>query len=153
VKKNIILSNCSGIIGKIRCLLRPVENCNVSTFANNKNSNVVKIKDVLPGDIITMIGKSETKPMGNKNYDHILIIEKVDYENEKPKTIHYIHAISYPEDGLYGSGIKKGQIGIVNENGSIAENNWIENGRTDASNPLFSRAKISQTEIRRMNFL
>ena len=53
--KHISFVNCHGLLGKMRCSLRPVENCDVSTLANDKNSHVIQLTEMAPGDIITMI--------------------------------------------------------------------------------------------------
>src|ERR1035437_2751102 len=78
--KHISFTNCHGILSKIRCSLRPIENCDVITFASDKNSRTVSIKEIEPGDIITM-----TAPEG---HDHILVIHQIEYQNFIPATIH-----------------------------------------------------------------
>ena len=143
--KHIHFINCKGIMGKIRSALRPIENCDVSTFSNEKNSHEIPLKKVAPGDIITMIGGPDVS-----DRDHILVIHQVEYQNFSPVKIHYSHAIAYPEDGVYGSGIKQGIIEIRSPDASITEQIWIENGKASDENQLLARARKSTTTLRRL---
>jgi hypothetical protein len=52
--KHLSFPFSKGIIGKIRSMMRPIENTNVETFASKENSRPIEIKDVKVGDIITM---------------------------------------------------------------------------------------------------
>ena len=146
--KHLHFINCHGLIGKIRCALRPIENCDVSTFANEKNSKIISIKDARPSDIITMVGGPD-----NSDRDHILVIHQIEYQNFIPTKIHYTHAVAYPEDGIYGTGIKQGLIEILDPNKSITEQIWTENDKTGEENRIFVRAHKSQTTLRRLNVL
>ena len=145
--KHISFVNCHGLLGKMRCSLRPVENCDVSTLANDKNSHVIQLTEMAPGDIITMIGDEE-----ENERDHILVIHQVEYQNFVPYEIHYSHAVAYPEDGVYGTGIKQGVIQITDINKPITEQAWIENEKRCENNRIFVRAKKSKTEVRRLNW-
>ena len=53
--KNLNFVNCKGILGKIRCRLRPIRNCDVGTLASDENSRVVPLTEIKPGDIITIL--------------------------------------------------------------------------------------------------
>ncbi|MDD5165068.1 MAG: NlpC/P60 family protein [Candidatus Pacebacteria bacterium] len=144
--KHIHFINCHGIIGKIRCALRPIENCDVATFAHDKNSQAVAVDKVEPGDIITMVGGPD-----NSDRDHVLVIYQIEYQNFSPIKIHYAHAVAYPEDGIYGSGIKKGIIEILHPDKPITEQIWTENEKVGESNRIFVRAQKSQTILRRLH--
>jgi hypothetical protein len=144
--KHIHFVNCRGLIGKIRCALRPIENCDVATFAHDKNSTAISIKEAQPGDIIAMIGGPD-----NSDRDHILLIHQIEYQNFIPTNIRYTHTLAYPEDGVYGTGIKQGTIEIIDADKPITEQAWIENGKKGESNRLFVRAQRSQTSLRRLN--
>ena len=146
--KHISFINCRGLLGKMRCSLRPVENCDVATLADDKNSHVIPLKEVRSGDMITMIGGSEAD-----DREHVLVIHQVEYQNFIPIKIHYSHAIAYPEDGLYGNGVRQGSIEINEIEKTIADQKWVEEGREGEKNRLHSRAKISRTDIRRLNWL
>ena len=139
--KHIHFVNCSGLIGKIRCSLRPIENCDVATFADNINSKIISLKETQPSDIITMTGGPE-----GEDRNHILVIHRVEYQNFIPIKIYYSHAVAYPLDGIYGTGIKQGVIEITDSNKNITEQIWSENN-------LLIRANKSETELRRLNFL
>ena len=153
IKKGIHFAGAAGLIGKIRCALRPIENFDVITFTDNRNSSVIALKNTRPGDVITMING----PEGDER-NHILIIDKVEYADDSatklmPTIIHYVHTVAYPEDGIYGTGIKQGVIEITKPDGTIVEQIWNENNKTGDQNRLFIRATKTQTELRRMNKL
>jgi hypothetical protein len=141
IKKGVHFAGATGLIGKIRCSLRPIENFDVLTFANNRNSSVISLKDVRPGDVITMING----PEGDER-NHILVVHQVDASDSALAKISYSHAVAYPEDGVYGTGIKQGVIEIIKPEGSLADQIWSEN-------IIFIRAQKSQTELRRLNKL
>ncbi len=133
---------CKGIIGKIRCKMRPAENAGVRTFAHEKNSHPITLTDIAPGDIITMLG----------DHDHIILVSQVEYQNFIPTTIHYVHSIAWPSDGEYGHGVRTGTITISNINAPITSQIWEENEKTGTENYTLQRAISSSTEIRRLNW-
>jgi hypothetical protein len=128
---------------RLTAKFRPIENADVLTFAHEKNSKIIDLKDVQPGDFITMTG-AETER------NHIIVIHQVDYQNFAPTTIHYTHSIAWPEDGQYGNGVRQGMIEILEPTKGITDQTWTEKGKIGAENPTFLRAKISKTEIRRL---
>jgi len=136
LNKSLHFPNARGLLGKIKSTLRPIENCDVANFAHDKNSKVVTLKEIAAGDIVTMLGGPD---INDRN--HILIIDKVEGNN-----ISYVHSIAYPEDGVYGTGIKVGSINVTDLNKNITEQIWSEKN-------LLERAQKSKTELRRLNFL
>jgi hypothetical protein len=144
--KYINFIRSKGIIGRIRSSMRPVENCDVYTLADNNNSHDISLQNISPGDIITMIGGPD-----NNDRDHILVVHQVDYDAGQPKKIYYSHAVSYPEDGLYGNGIKQGYIEMTKPSKSILDQNWVESGQAESARRIVERAQKSKTEIRRLN--
>src|SRR5258708_5628553 len=60
ISKHIKFVNCSGILGRFYCSLRPATSIDVSTLADDANSHEVKPREVEPGDIITMISNEES---------------------------------------------------------------------------------------------
>ncbi len=151
--KHLSLIHCHGIIGKIRCALRPTENTDVQTFADPKNSKIIQIEHIEVGDIITMIDlPTQLGDDVGSEHDHILVIHQIKYQNFIPITIHYSHAVAYPEDGIYGTGVKQGTIEITDTHKPITEQRWIENGKVQEQNRLFIRAQKSKTEIRRLKW-
>ncbi len=148
IDKHISFVNCHGLVGKIRCSLRPIENCDVSTLTNDKNSRAISIKEIVPGDIITMVGES-----AEYDRDHILVIHQVEYQNFIPYKIHYSHAVAYPEDGVYGTGVIQGTIEITNINKPITEQVWTENDKQADTNRIFVRAGKSKTELRKLKWM
>ncbi len=145
LKKRLSFVNCRTLFDKIRCTLRPVENCDVVTLAHDKNSSAIAIKDIIPGDVIIML---DNRAEGER--DHILVVHEVEYADSTPTKIRYFHAVAYPEDGIYGTGIKQGEIEITDPNKSITEQSWIENGNRDTTNRIYLRAQKSKTELRRL---
>jgi hypothetical protein len=157
--KHLSFVNCRGLIGKIRCSIRPAENCDVSTFADDKNSRAISVKEAQPGDIITMTGSKENSELSSApaeprrgERDHILIIHRIEYQNFIPCSIYYSHAVAYPQDGIYGSGIRQGRIDISFPDKPITEAAWSEDGKTGDGNLLFLRAQRSRTEVRRLKW-
>jgi hypothetical protein len=148
---------CKGIVGKIRCKMRPVENADVRTFASDKNSRVISLGDVMPGDIITMLGKTDETNQNIQNSsmnvrDHIVVITQVEYQNFIPIAIHYAHSIAWPSDGEYGHGVRDGLITIADINKPLPQQIWTEAEKTGAENYTLARALKSATELRRLNW-
>lgn len=158
LEKHISFINCKGIFGKIRCSIRPAENCDVSTLASNENSRTIATDDVQPGDMITLTGSSTSGKatalvpvFSGSERDHVLVIDRVTYDSgDFPQEISYSHAVSYPEDGLYGSGIRHGTIAITDHSKSITSGSWTEGSLEGRNDNLFQRALKCRTEIRRL---
>ncbi len=148
LEKHISFVQANGLLGKLTASLHPVRTIGVRTFADDKNSQVILIKEIQPGDMITMLAET-----GEHDRNHILVIHQVEYQNFIPYKIHYSHAIAYPEDGVYGSGIKQGTIEITDINAPITEQVWIENSAQGDANRICVRAKKSKTEVRRLRWL
>ena len=147
--KHIRFINCHGLIGKIKSALRPVEHCDVATIADDNNSKIVTIQDIRPGDMITMISKSNIR-------NHILIVSGVDMQNSNPTKIFYTHTIAYPEDGVYGTGLKQGTIDLLTKSteyqalGTDTVNEILAYTWSESS--LLSKMKDYKVEIRRLNW-
>lgn len=133
------------IFRRLAAKFRPVENADVLTFANEKNSKIIDLKDVQPGDFITMTGALTGR-------NHIIIIHHVDYQNFVPTTLHYTHSFTWPLDGQYGHGVRQGMIEILEPTKGITDQKWIEKEKTGQENPTYLRAKISKTEIQRLKW-
>ena len=155
--RHLSFIKCVGMIAKIRCSLRPIENCDVATLANDTNSRVMSAKEIQPGDFISLLSTADAQAEKGHSQtaqrDHILVIHQVEYQNFIPTKIHYSHAIAYPEDGIYGSGIRQGLIEILDPEKDLLEQKWIEEGKEGSENRLFMRAKSSQTEVRRLKWM
>lgn len=146
--KHLSFPFSTGFIGNLRAKFRPVENTSVASLAHEKNSKVVTLSEVMPGDIITMLGGPE-----NDERDHILVIHQIDYKDFLPATIYYTHAVAWPTDGEYGHGVRQGIIEITGITKPIAEQRWIEAEKTGEENYTFTRAQKSITSLRRLLFL
>jgi hypothetical protein len=152
IDRHLSFPFCKGIIKKMKCKIRPVENTSVETLAHDSNSKIVFLKDIQIGDMITMTGDEN-----NNERDHILVVSKIEYQNFIPMTIHYVHAVAWPTDGEYGHGIHEGMIQVVNVDKGILEQKWIEkdkdgNEKTNDENYTFVRGQKSKTEVRRMRW-
>lgn len=147
LKRHFKFPFANGLMGRLRSVFRPIENIDVKTFAHDENSRVVDIADVKVGDIITM-----TKGVEDGVRDHILIINKIDIENNLPKTLYYVHSVAWPTDGEYGHGIHEGTIEIINSEKNIVDQKWIELGKEGEENYTHARALKSLTKLRRLNW-
>jgi len=142
--RHIIFPNRS-FLRRIAAKFRPVENTDVLVLADDRNSVLVDLQKIEPGDFIAMTG-AETER------NHIVVVHQVDYQNFVPTAIHYMHSIAWPDDGQYGHGVRQGMIEILEPAKVITDQKWTEKGKTGAENPTYLRAKISKTEIRRLNW-
>ena len=113
LKSRLKFPNTS-LLRKLLTKLRPAENTNVKTLAHKKNSSEVKLSDIQPGDLITMVG---SKKVGNP--DHVLLVE-----NTTNDVISYVHSYTLPSDGKYDHGIKHGEIEITDAKKSIVDQRW-----------------------------
>lgn len=119
-KTNYSFPYAGSFLGKLIAKFNPVKNINVKTFAHNSNSKIIPLRDVQPGDIITMIGN------GDASRNHIVVIDQVEYQNNIPCVIHYAHSMAWPNDGQYGHGFHSGKIEIINVEKPITEQIWSE---------------------------
>jgi len=147
LNRRMIFKSGKNPVTKMWAYLRPVQNCNVKTFASNNNSRVIAINDVKPGDFVSMIRETDANER-----NHILLIHEVIYENDQPKIIHYTHAIAYSEEGPYGSGIKQGKISIMYPGESLTKQIWTESNKPEMAAEIFDRAQNSITELRRLKW-
>lgn len=159
INKRLAFTQSHGPLGKMICYLRPVQNCGVKTLASDANSRIVPLSDAQPGDMITMLGNGEPAANGaNKERDHILVVTAVARGNgaDAPAHVSYAHAIAYPEDGLYHTGAKQGEIEIAFADKPIAEQVWTEGTEghrtADGARIIFERARASKTELRRLKW-
>jgi hypothetical protein len=117
-------------------------------LVDDRNSRVILMSDIQPGDMITMIQEKN-----DDERNHILIVHEVERGENKPTVIKYSHAIAYPEDGVYGTGIKQGTIEIIDPTGSLFLQSWKETGMIEGGNRILARAEASKTELRRLKWL
>src|SRR3989344_2168135 len=137
--KYISFTDSGGIFGRIKAKMMPEKNISDSVLANDKNSKIVSLKEILPGDIITMIGEVN-KNTRDPQRNHVLIIHQVEYQNFIPTTLHYTHAISWPTDGEYDHGVRQGTIEIIDAEKILIEQKWIEKEKINGENYTFMRA-------------
>ncbi|MEK7625150.1 MAG: hypothetical protein AAB467_02245 [Patescibacteria group bacterium] len=122
-------------------ILRPIENISVRVLADDRNSSVVGLKDVVAGDIITML---ETQPTKQRN--HVLLIRNIE-----DNIIDYVHARAWSGDGKYGHGVTAGNIEIIYPKDGLLEQKWTENGQSDNKNETYLEAKRAKVlQIRRL---
>jgi len=151
--KHIAFVKCTGMVGKIRCALRPIENCDVATLADDRNSRAIPWQEIAPGDLITMIGIADPAVSARAaDRDHVLVVHQVEYQNFVPLRIHYSHAVAYPEDGVYGSGIRQGMIETMAADQPLMGQEWIEAGMRGQQNRIFATAQRSETKLKRLNW-
>lgn len=136
----------AGLLRSIIRKFRTIENINVQVLAHEKNSAVIELSDVQPGDIITML-KSGPK----SDRDHILYVDSVEYKDDQPATINYVHSLQWSTDGKYNHGVRNGSIEIKDPTKPLIEQIWTEQDTTGEKNETFTRAKhSSQLSIKRV---
>ncbi len=148
LKKRLAFLHADGLKGFIASKMHPARLTDVATLADDRNSRPVELHEIAAGDMITMMTSIDG---GERN--HILIIHKIGFDGAVPKKISYTHAVAYPEDGLYGSGVKQGEIEVNRPGEALLDQRWIEGGKEGAENRIFRRAQSSRTEIRRLKWL
>ncbi|MBT3418857.1 MAG: hypothetical protein HN726_03150 [Candidatus Magasanikbacteria bacterium] len=117
------------IIRKMLSRFRPIENTNVSTLAHEKNSTPILLKDISPGDLIAAI---EAKGFGTPN--HILIVHEVTYVDNLLSSFSYTHSLRWKTDDTLTHGVRQGTVTIINEDKSILEQRWEEQGHVGEKN-------------------
>jgi len=139
----------TSLLRKLIIKLRPVENINVTTFAHEKNTRPIEIKDVQPGDLVIMLNSGK-----EHNLNHILLVYKVDSENEQPTIIYYCHSFQWSTDGIYNHGIKSGTIEITDADKPLLAQTWKEAGKEAGENETFLRAAEAELlELKRLKKL
>ena len=76
----------------------------------------------------------------------MLVIHQIEYQNFVPTEIHYSHVMAYPEDGIYGSGVKQGVIQVLKPEAGLLDQKWMDNN-------ILLRAQRSKTDIKRLRWL
>lgn len=154
--KNISLTKKMHIVSKrhlarwLISKLRPVENINVRTYTDERNSRRIigdgigyNYDSLLPGDVVIML---ETGLNNKRN--HIMLITNV-IKNK----IEYVHARAWTSEGQCGHGVTCGTITITKPNGTLIEQDWVEKGLIGEKNETFLEAKQAKIlEIRRLIF-
>ncbi len=124
---------------KLLTIFRPAEHAGVRTLSHEKNATEIKLSEIAPGDMITMIATGQ-----NHNFNHMLLAHQVDQEKDQIKKIHYTHSFAWSSDGQYGHGVKQGQIEITNINKNILEQIWTEREKTGQENETYQHAQLAQ---------
>ncbi|HEU0081162.1 MAG TPA: hypothetical protein VFQ72_04060 [Candidatus Paceibacterota bacterium] len=147
--QSFMKSNRAGFVGSLVARLRPAENLGVSSFANERNSSPILASQALPGDVVTLIGTGR-----DGQYNHILVITGVE-RLESDTRLSYAHSYAWPSDGLYGHGVREGDI-LVHGPGDAADllaGTWKEQGKVGADNYTHESAKAAkEVSIRRLGF-
>jgi hypothetical protein len=146
LKQILHFPHAKNFVRKFLVKMRPVENCGVSTFANETNTAPLELCNTKPGDLIIIIGGGP-----KKDYNHIMIIHEVEYEHELPKIIHYSHSFQWPSDGEFSHGVRQGTIEFTDLDKNILEQKWQEHGRGELDNWTYTTAQnASKIELRRL---
>lgn len=140
-----VTSNRTGVIGSLLARLRPAENLGVNSFRNEKNSTLIQIKEIMPGDIITFIGTGK-----DKTYNHILVVTSVT-KNDERLHITYAHSYMWPSDGLYNHGVREGTIDVTG--GDLMTALWTEQSVVGNENYTFESARTAtEVSVRRLKY-
>ncbi len=134
-----------GVIGSFLARLRPAENLGVNSFRSDKNSAAITVAEAKAGDVITFIGTGK-----EKTYNHILVITSLE-KNQTETKISYAHSYMWPSDGLYGHGVRTGEIKVTGND--LLLGTWTEQGRIGGENYTFESAKnATEVSVRRLKF-
>lgn len=137
------------VIRKIISHFRCAENTGVTTFAHPDNSKIIPLSNVKPGDFISITHDKE-----HEKYNHIIIIHKVDYEENTPTILYYSHSMAWPSDGEYNHGVRQGTVTITNIAAPLKDQSWSENGKQGKENYTHERIiNAAHVELRRLNWL
>lgn len=149
---NLVRTLC--IVPKKRLLrylisrLRPVENIDVTVYANDRNTRAIAstsvgwhYNELKSGDVITIL---KTGPRKMRN--HIMLITEIE-----EKKIRYVHARAWPSEGEYGHGVAEGEIIITNPQKPLSEQLFTERAVTGKNNETWREIAEAETvEIRRL---
>ncbi len=127
---------------------RKVENTDVSTFTNERNSHTIAIEDVQAGDMITMLDTGQ-----DASRNHIVIIHEVETNTKNiPTVIHYTHSLEWRTDGKYQHGVRHGKIVLTHPKKSLVDQQWIEQDKEGKENETLERATSARIlELRRLH--
>lgn len=148
--RSFVKSNRKGFIGLLLARLRPAENMGVATFANDRNSFSLPASKAEPGDFIVFLG-TEKEPLHN----HMMIITGVE-KTEGDTRMSYVHSYSWPSEGLYGHGVREGNILVhgIGDTDDLLQGTWKEKGEVGAGNYTFESARnAKELSIRRLKNL
>lgn len=133
----------NSIYRKILTVLRPIESTGADILTNQTNSIEVKLKEILPGDLLRLKGI----PRG----DHVAMIYSADYEKNVPISIRYVHSTDrFGEQ----SGVKFGEIEVVNPDAELKEQEWLETD-TEGVKQTYKQLQYNEEDngIRRLKCL
>src|SRR5581483_12155255 len=143
--QSFVRSNRQGFMGSFIARLRPAENMGVSTFADDKNSTVIRASEARPGDIVTLLGAGK-----DGTYNHMMVITGTEKQDGDIR-ISYAHSYAWPSDGTVGHGVREGDI-LVHED-DLLGGTWKEKGEVGSSNYTYESAKTAKSlALRRLNF-
>lgn len=109
--------------------LRVIENISADLLTNELNSTKVNLANVKPGDLIRL--------KGEKRGDHIAMIYSVEKDDNSKKIVKVTYVHSAENYGV-SSGVKFGEIEIIDENKNLEEQKWLEIDVQSNSSPTFN---------------
>ena len=151
LKKYLFFPQAKNLFRKILVKLRTAESTSVKVLTDTKNTHLVNLADIQPGDLVTILSSKKFS-----NPDHVLLIKSVDYKSKgnELENIHYIHSYRWNTDGLYKHGVREGSVNILDKNKTILEQKWLENNQIGEKNETKKLAQEAQSvEIHRLNWL
>ena len=139
--KKLKFSQVKNPLRKILIKFRPIENTNVATLADEKNSLTVSLADIRPGDLIIL-----WRTRADHLLNHILMVHEVD-----DKKISYTHSFRWSKEGIYDHGVRQGTITIINPTKPLVEQVWEEKKQTGENNETLKHVQMAENvEIRRL---
>lgn len=95
--------------------LRPIENISADLLTNSENTEIVKLKDVKPGDLLRL--------KGVQRGDHVAMIYEVVRKDGVVKKFVYVHSNDSDDET---NGVRFGEVIISDENKELKDQDWTE---------------------------
>ncbi len=131
--QSYIKTKREGISGRLIAKLRPAENIGAATLADDRNSVEIPVAELRPADLIIFLGTGK-----DGLYNHVLLVTGIERDGDTTR-ISYAHSYSWPSDGVYGHGVREGDILVHGEN--LLGGTWKEQGATGNDNYTFESAR------------
>jgi hypothetical protein len=138
--KQFLSFTSKGWLRRIITTFRTVENTNVTIL--DKSTTEINLDKIAPGDMIIALGGGM-----RHDYNHVLIITKTTRNESKILvSLEYTHAYTWKTEGKYTKGIRRGTIEITKPHGTILEQRWTEDKKTDEKNETLTYLR-SATQV------
>jgi len=139
IRKHLKFPYIKNPLRRLLAIFRPAEHAGARTLGHPANAVEIDLKNIMPGDFILMLETGQ-----KHNFNHLLLIHQVDYAENLPRIIHYVHSFAWSSEGQYGHGVRTGKIEIIEAGEGLLEQKWIEKEQTDKNNETFKHARMAR---------